>query len=178
LERGRKTDLTQQGGARVEGKRLDGKKVLIVDDEPDVLETLGQLLFMCDLRKALSFDEARELLEREKLDMAVLDIMGVDGYKLLEIAKKRNVLAVMLTAHALSVEDTIRSFKNGAASYLPKDEMAHIASFLEELLEDKERGGHFGSRWLERWGEYYDKKFGPDWRDEDKEFWEKFQYWI
>lgn len=34
---------------------LDGRKVLIVDDEPDVLETLEELLPMCNLAKAYSF---------------------------------------------------------------------------------------------------------------------------
>jgi DNA-binding NtrC family response regulator len=162
----------------VEAKLLDGKSVLIVDDEPDVLETLAQLLSMCDVKKASTFEGAKELLEKEEFDIAVLDIMGVDGYKLLEISKKRDVIAVMLTAHALSPANIVRSFKGGAASYIPKDEMAKIAEFLEEVLEAKEKGKHFWSRWLDRWGTFYDKKFGPDWQKEDKEFWEKFKYWI
>ncbi len=159
-------------------KLLDGKRVLVVDDEPDVLETLVQLLFMCDVKKASTFEGAKELLEKEEFDIAVLDIMGVDGYKLLEISRKRNLIAVMLTAHALSPANIVRSFKGGAASYLPKDEMANIADFLEEVLEAKEKGKHFWWRWLDRWGAYYEKKFGPDWQNEDKEFWEKFKYWI
>jgi DNA-binding NtrC family response regulator len=162
----------------VESKLLDGKRVLVVDDEPDVLETLVQLLSMCDVRKASTFEGAKELLEKEEFDIAVLDIMGVDGYKLLEISRKRNLVAVMLTAHALSPANIVRSFKGGAASYLPKDEMANIADFLEEVLEAKEKGKHFWWRWLDRWGAYYEKKFGPDWQNEDKEFWEKFKYWI
>jgi DNA-binding response OmpR family regulator len=162
----------------VETKLLDGKRVLIVDDEPDVLETLAQLLPMCDVKKASTFEGAKELLEKEEFDIAVLDIMGVDGYKLLEISKKGDVIAVMLTAHALSPANIVRSFKGGAASYIPKDEMANIAEFLEEVLEAKEKGKHFWWRWLDRWGTFYDKKFGPDWQKEDKEFWEKFKYWI
>jgi DNA-binding NtrC family response regulator len=162
----------------LEAKRLEGKKVLIVDDEPDVLEILAQLLSMCDVRKASSFEGARELLEKEDFDIAVLDIMGVDGYKLLEIANKRKVIAVMLTAHALSVEDTVRSFKEGAASYVPKDEITRIAAFLEDILEAKEKGKSLWWRWMDRFGSYYDKKFGPDWKEDDKEFWEKFPTWL
>jgi DNA-binding response OmpR family regulator len=60
---------------------LDGKSILIVDDEPDVLETLEELLPMCNLEKAPSFDEAKELIEKRDFDLAILDIMGVDGYK-------------------------------------------------------------------------------------------------
>lgn len=162
----------------METKRLDGKRLLIVDDEPDVLETLEDLLPMCHIKKASTFSDAKELLEKEKLDMAVLDIMGVDGYKLLEMANKRNVIAVMLTAHAMSPDNIVKSFKGGAASYLPKEEIAHVAEFLEEVLDAKEKGKHFWWRWLERWGSYYDRKFGLDWQKEDKEFWKKFKYWI
>lgn len=162
----------------METRLLDGKKVLVVDDEPDVLETLEQLLSMCEVKKASTFEKAKELLDKENFDIAVLDIMGVDGYKLLEISKKRDLLAVMLTAHALSPDNIIKSFKGGAASYLPKEEITHIAEFLEELLEAKKKGRNFWSRWLERWGSYYDKKFGPDWQKEDKEFWEKFPLYL
>ncbi len=114
---------------------LEGKRILIVDDEPDVLETLEEFLSMCDVVKASSFHEAKELLETQYFEMAILDIMGVDGYELLEIAKEREVIAVMLTAHALSPEDTVRSYKKGAASYVPKEEMSNITIFLNDILE-------------------------------------------
>ena len=103
--------------------------------------------------------------------------MGVDGYKLLEIANKRKVMAVMLTAHALSPEDTIKSYKEGAAYYVPKEKMPEIAAYLNDILEAKEQGKSFWSRWLDRFAAYYDERFGPDWKDKDKQFWEKFQYY-
>lgn len=158
--------------------KLEGKKILIVDDEVDVLETLEDLLSMCQLVRATTFEEARDRLESEPFDMAILDIMGVDGYQLLEIAKKKKVIPVMLTAHALSVEDTVKSFKNGAASYVPKDELSNIALFLNDILEARKKGKTVMGRWLDRLGDYYDQKFGPDWKDQNKEFWEKFKYWI
>lgn len=157
---------------------LEGKRVLIVDDEPDVLETVSQLLSMCRVGTASNFSDAEELLKNEEFDLAVLDIMGVDGYALLETANRKGVTAVMLTAHALSPEHVVKSFKGGAASYLPKDELTRLATFLREILEDKEEGRHFWSRWLDQWGAYYDEKFGPDWQRQDKEFWQKFKYWI
>ena len=146
----------------------------MVDDEPDVVETLEDFLSMCTLRKAYNFEDARDLLERETFDMAILDIMGVDGYKLLEIANDRNVLAVMLTANALSVGHTVRSFKNGAAYYVPKEEMAHIDDFLNDILVAREKGKSLQNQWLERMGSFYEEKFGPDWQSDEPEFWEKF----
>ena len=154
---------------------LEGKKVLIVDDELDVLESLEQLLSMCDVVTAADYERAKNLLETRPFDIAILDIMGVSGYELLEIAKKRSVIAVMLTAHALSPGHIVKSIKGGAASYLPKEEMANIATYLNELLEDKGKGVKLWWRWLDRWGSYYDKKFGSDWKDDDEEFWKKIE---
>ncbi|MFH1122219.1 MAG: response regulator [Pseudomonadota bacterium] len=150
---------------------LDGKKILIVDDEPDVLSTLEELLTMCMVEKALSFQEAKDLLETQHFDMAILDIMGVDGYSLLEIATNRGVIAVMLTARALSPDDALRSFKQGAAFYVPKDEMHDIATFLSDVLEALKQGKHPWSRWVERLGAYFNTRFGAGWRDKDTDYW-------
>ena len=153
---------------------LDGKKILIVDDEPDVLDTLEELLPMCEVSKATNFDEAKELLETQYFDMAILDIMGVDGYKLLEIAKGRDIIAIMLTAHALSPENTVKSYKEGAASYIPKEEMANITTYLNDILEAKEKGKNLWWRWFDRFASFYEKKFGEDGQEHDEEFWKKF----
>lgn len=155
-------------------KLLDYKRILIVDDEADVLDTLEQLLPMCDMVKASTFQEAKELLESQYFHIAILDIMGVDGYRLLEIAKQRSVIPVMLTAHALSPENLSKSYKEGAASYIPKEEMANITTYLSDILEAKQQGKHVWWRWLGRLGGYFDKKFGPNWQKENEELWEKF----
>ncbi len=158
-------------------KHLDGKRVLIVDDEQDILDTLKELLTMCEIETASNYSEAKEKLETQYFDIAILDIMGVDGYKLLDIARERDLIAVMLTAHALSTEDTIKSFKQGAASYIPKEEMTNITTYLNDILEAKEQGKNFWWRWLDRFADYYTKKFTPKWQDKDKEFWEKFPHY-
>lgn len=157
---------------------LAHKRIIIVDDEPDVLETLEELLPMCDVVKASSFGEAKDLLEIQYFDIAILDIMGVNGYKLLEIANKKKVMAVMLTAHALSPEDTVKSYEEGAAYYVPKEKMYEITTYLNDILEAKEQGKNFWSRWLGRFEVYFDEKFGPDWKDKDKDFWNKYSSYI
>ncbi|MEJ2097904.1 MAG: response regulator, partial [Deltaproteobacteria bacterium] len=116
-------------------------------------------------------------LENQYFDLAVLDILGVEVYKLLEIAVKREITAVMLTAHALSPEDTVKSFKKGAAYYIPKEHMADIATFLTEVLEDKYQGRNPLASWLDKWVSIYDKRFGPDWKNKDHKFCEVFPDW-
>jgi len=154
---------------------LDGKKILIVDDEPDVLETLEELLPMCDISTAATFDEAIKLLETENFDMAILDIMGVDGYRLLDIANQQKTTAVMLTAHALTPENIVKSYKEGAAYFVPKEEMHRITTFLNDILKAKQKGKSTWLNWLEMLTDaYWEKKFGPDWKKSDKEFWDKF----
>ena len=158
-------------------KLLDGKRVLIVDDEPDVLDTLEDLLAMCNVVKASNFKAAKDYLETEYFDRTILDIMGVEGYELLEIANQRKVTAVMLTAHALSPDNVVKSYKEGAASYLPKEEMVNIVSFLEDILEAQEKGKSTWVRWYDRMGSFFENKFGPDWQNDEKEFWEKFPFY-
>ncbi|MBN1849938.1 MAG: response regulator [Deltaproteobacteria bacterium] len=159
------------------GQYLNGKKVLIVDDEPDVLETLKELLTMSKIDTASNFKEAKEKMESQPFDIAILDIMGVDGYKLLDIAKQKDVIAVMLTAHAFNMENTIRSFKQGAALYIPKEKMADITIYLNDVLEAKEKDKNTWWRWMDRFADFYAKKFTPKWQDKDKKFWEKFPYY-
>ena len=155
---------------------LDGKKILVVDDEPDVLIVLKELLSMCDVVTASTFNEARELLESQDFDIAILDIMGVDGYGLLDVAKQRHIPAVMLTAHALTPGNLVRSIKEGAASYIPKDEITEIADFLADVLKAQVGGKDPWQTWQERLpSSYFEKRWGAAWQDTDKEFWDRFR---
>ncbi len=151
--------------------RLAGKRILAVDDEPDVLDSLEDILSMCEVVKAGSFEEAERLLREDSFDIAILDIMGVDGYRLLDRVRETDAIPVMLTAHALSPREAMRSFQQGAAGYIPKEEMANMALYLNDVLEAKELRRHFWFRWLDRFGTYYNDKFGPRWKEDDKEFW-------
>ena len=157
-------------------KLLDGKRVLAVDDEQDVLDTLVDLLPMCEVIKASTFEAAKKLLEAEHFDLAILDIMGVNGYGLLGIATRKNIPAVMLTAHAWSPDNLMRSFKEGAVSYLPKEELANISEYLNDVLTAQKEGRNPWDSWHDRLPtSYFEKRFGAAWQRTDKEFWEKFR---
>lgn len=154
-------------------KILKGKRVLIVDDEKDILEFLSDMLSMCKVDSASTFEEARDLLESRSYHVAVLDIMGVRGYELLEIASRKDVPALMLTAHAVSKENLKKSFAKGASFYVPKDEMSKIDVYLADILEAKEKNKNVVVKWYDRLSGFCERRFGADWKDEDPEFWDR-----
>lgn len=129
---------------------LKGKKMLIVDDEKDVLDVLMELLDICKIDAASSFEEGKKLLESRSYDIAVLDIMGVQGYELLKIANERGIPSIMLTAHALSPEDLKKSAENGASYYAPKEEMNNIDIFVADVLEAVEKKKNAWVKWFTR----------------------------
>jgi CheY-like chemotaxis protein len=154
---------------------LEGKSILIVDDEPDILETLKELLSMCEVETVSNFAEARDRLVNGRFDLTILDIMGVNGYALLELATEKKITAIMLTANALSPEDTIKSHKKGAAYYLPKEELLNIQHHLEDVLKAQKEGKSTWWRWFDKFASFYEKKFGSDWQEKDKNYWDKFK---
>lgn len=147
---------------------LEGKKLLIVDDEQDVTETLKELLDMCTIDTAADFQTAKKLLNQNRYDMAVLDIMGVNGYDLLEIANKKGVPALMLTSHALSPDDFNKSISGGAKAYIPKEKMAEIAIFAADLLKAQLRDEK-PYKWISRLKSFYEERFGKDWLETYRE---------
>ena len=153
---------------------LKGERILIVDDEPDVLETLRELLDMCIVDSAPDFNSAKTLLNQQTYDAAILDIMGVSGYDLLELSNERGIPAIVLTAHALSPDDLVKSITEGALCYLPKVKMADITEYLVEVLQAFEKGNQISRKWFIRVKPYFDKKFGPEWADRHHDFLNNF----
>jgi len=147
---------------------LKGKKILIVDDEPDILETLCELLDMCVIDYARNFETAERLLKENSYDAAIFDIMGVDGYDLLQMARVKDVPALMLTAHALSPDHLVKSIKGGAFAYIPKNEMVDIAFYLDDAIQAKLKDDRKSQNWFRKLSTVFDKKFGSDWRIKHK----------
>ncbi|UCB47771.1 MAG: response regulator [Deltaproteobacteria bacterium] len=153
---------------------LKGKKILAVDDEPDVLETLAELLEDCEVEKATSFESAKELLKSKVYDAAILDIMGVRGFDLLEIAIERKIPALMLTAHGLNPDNLVGSIKLGAKSYIPKDKLHEIDIYLKEIFLAQAKGIEKSGNWFARLSGFFDERFGHGWKNKEKKFWKEF----
>ncbi|MFN3535128.1 MAG: response regulator [Desulfatiglandales bacterium] len=151
---------------------LSDKRILAVDDEPDVLETLEEELSDIPgivLDKATDYETAHQLLLSWTYDLVILDIMGVRGFDLLRIATIRNFPAVMLTAHALTKDALKRSVEMGARAFIPKEKMKDIKEFLEDVLTLG-----YGPGWkrlLGKLGGVFGSKFGSDWQKSEEKFW-------
>jgi len=154
---------------------LAGKAILIVDDEPDILESLEELLDMCVIDSAPDFDSARRFLKSKSYDGAILDLMGVNGLELMELTYEIGTPALILTAHALNSQNFVKTLRGGAYAYIPKQEMINISDFLSEMieasemLEAKEKGTEKPNRWFKKLASFFDETFGPGWKDKHKE---------
>jgi DNA-binding NtrC family response regulator len=147
---------------------LKGKTVLVVDDEPDILEIVAEELDMCLVDKAQDHDTAVQYLASYTYDIVILDIMGVNGFDLLQNAVDRGFPTVMLTAHAVTPDALKKSMKLGAVTFLPKDKISELQSFLEDVVLGE--GKPVWEKFFEKLGDYFNKRFGPDWIERDKYF--------
>jgi CheY-like chemotaxis protein len=144
---------------------VKGKRILVVDDEPDVCQMIVDDFPQCTVETAATYEDGRAKLSSGTYDVIVLDIMGVRGYDLLD-EFGRKAPCIMLTAHALTAEDLKRSIDRRAVLYLPKEELARLDEYIAKVIGAREplwgwlsRRIDFG-RWFGRgWMALDDKAF-------------------
>jgi CheY-like chemotaxis protein len=154
---------------------LKGKSILVVDDEEDILETIEDILDESTIHTAKNYESASEKIRKNKYDLAILDIMGVNGLQLLEESVAKGIPTIMLTAHAVNPETLMSSIRKGAISYLPKESLADLDDLLNELLGAYERGEAPWKLLFDKLGDYFDKRFGTGWKEKDAPFWDDFE---
>jgi len=157
---------------------LNGKMILAVDDEPDILAVLEEEILAyapnCKIEKAITYQEASKKLESQNYDAVILDIMGVRGFDLLDQAAKKNFRVAMLTAHSLNPESLKRSIEMGACAYLPKEKMEEIVPFLEDILESAD-GSTVWGRLMNKLEGYFASRWGDLWKKSEEKFWKDFE---
>lgn len=153
---------------------LKGKRILIVDDEPDILETLVEILDMCFIDSAPNFETAKKFLNKNQYDLAILDIMGVNGYELLRMTNEKGIPTLMLTAHAVNPENLVKSISGGARSYVPKDKISEIDIYVADVMRTVQEDSDKPMAWFGKLEPFFDRKFGKDWKDKHKDFWKEF----
>jgi CheY-like chemotaxis protein len=155
---------------------LDGKRVLAVDDEPDVLDVLEEEILVaapkCKMERATTYHQAVQRLTSQTYDVVILDIMGIRGFELLDLSSKRNLTVAMLTAHSLNPESLRRSIEMRARAYLPKDKLGEIVPFLECVLEEQYLPGW--GRLMKKLEKYFNSQWGKSWKKSGESFWKEF----
>lgn len=125
---------------------LEKKKIVVVDDHPVCRKGIIQLLTMeSDLEvcgEAESTDEALEIIDKNKPDLAIVDLSlkNSSGIDLIKIAKARfgqhlKMIVISMHEETLLVERAIRA---GARGYVTKREAAtHLISAVRSVLDGK-----------------------------------------
>ncbi len=139
------------------------KKILVVDDEPSVRESLQLILSRTYLvESATSGDEALALLEKAEQDasehgvrqdlpnLVLLDVMmpGIDGIEILKQLCSRfpTIPVIMLTA-SKTVSTVVEAMKLGAIDYLSKPfDVDELLALVEETLKTAETRVHVPSQ--------------------------------
>jgi CheY-like chemotaxis protein len=125
--------------------RLDGLKVLVVDDEPDTRELLKAGLGLCgaEVVVAGSAAGALEMMKTIVPDLLISDIgmPDVDGYDLIRRVRALpaesggKVPAIALTAYART-EDRVQALRAGYQMHVPKPvELAELAAVASSLAQ-------------------------------------------
>ena len=111
---------------------MSDKYILVVDDDPDLVETVAMMLESkgCEVGKAYDGIEGEEAIKKRRPDLVILDIMmpRKDGYVLCAELKAneetRDIPVILLTAVGEAVPSTRYSHADGMATeadeYIPK----------------------------------------------------------
>jgi two-component system response regulator VicR len=119
------------------------RKILVVDDEPDILELIKDILkSKYDVYTAKNVKEAVSTLEKVKIDLIILDIMmpQIDGWDFLWMIrgseKYREIPVIIVTARA-DAEDKLIGLKEGVKDYIVKPFLPNeLINRVEEILKE------------------------------------------
>jgi two-component system alkaline phosphatase synthesis response regulator PhoP len=126
-------------------KKADKVKILIVDDEPNIVQTLQDRLEMNDFNvvTACNGKEGLDMAIQETPDVVLLDVIMpvMDGLEMLEALRKeptcQDVSVVMLTARS-QTQDIARANACGIEDYIVKPfDLSELLEKIESIVENR-----------------------------------------
>ena len=126
-------------------RKTDKVKILIVDDEPNIVQTLRDRLEMNDfvVVTACNGKEGLDTAIQEQPDVVLLDVIMpvMDGLEMLEALRKEpaceNVSVVMLTARS-QTQDIARANACGIEDYIVKPfDLSELLEKIESIIENR-----------------------------------------
>ena len=124
----------------------DRKKVLLVDDDADVIHYMKELLVpYYDVQSRFDADSAYTLMKEEAFDVVISDVVmpGKNGYELCCQIKDNiqisHIPVILLTAKA-TVEDQVQGLDCGADAYVTKPfEPQYLLALISSQLKNREK---------------------------------------
>lgn len=118
---------------------MASRTVLFIDDDPDVLRTLGDYFERLghDVHRASSGKEGIEVWKRVQPEVTVLDLYmpEMNGLEVLEQLRQRKAMVIMLTAYG-DVESAVEAMRLGAENFLTKPiDMSHLVQAVDKAGE-------------------------------------------
>jgi len=155
---------------------LRGKRILAVDDEPDVLTVLQEEILdacpSCRFEKAMTYEGAVEKISSRTYDLVILDAMGALGSDLLGLVMGQNFPVAILTVYAVIPEALRERIRMTGWACLPREKLGEIVPLLENILRNSHMPGRKSSRRMRGFFairfESYWKKVGLNWREWEK----------
>ena len=118
------------------------KKILIVDDEKDIVETLSFMLKAKGFDCICAYDGGLNLAKSSNPDLVILDVMmpKINGYKICRLLKfdnkYKNIPIIMITARSQD-EDKIIGEETGADEYITKPFDLNECSYFPKRISRK-----------------------------------------
>ena len=119
---------------------LKDKRILVVDDEWDVLESIHDHLSSACIDITSDRDNALEYISNNRYDFAILDIMNGHGIELLEECVKKDIPAIILITATAPRELLMEAVKKGAVSYLAKKHLDELKTLIYQLFASQDQG--------------------------------------
>jgi len=109
---------------RGETKEMEAEKILVVDDNKEIVYSISELLKYEGYETLKAYDgmEALDIMERENVDLILLDVMmpRMDGWQVCrEVRQSSKVPIIMLTARS-EERDELQGFALGVDEYISK----------------------------------------------------------
>jgi DNA-binding NtrC family response regulator len=119
---------------------MENPRILIVDDEPTVRESIRMILKdRAEILPAPSGEDALRLISQHRFDVVLLDILmpGIDGLEVLErIRAQTQVPQVIMLTATKTVKTAVRAMKLGAFDYLTKPfDVDELLIIVERALQ-------------------------------------------
>jgi response regulator RpfG family c-di-GMP phosphodiesterase len=122
---------------------ISGSKILVVDDNPEIVDILANFLALnnCEIHKAFTGHEALDILDRKDVEVVILDVKlpDINGISLLDMIKEsKPTTAVIMATGYYDPNFVVDAMKKGASDFLFKPfELEKLMLVIMRVLRER-----------------------------------------